>query len=613
MPGGARPRRNNSFRSLFFECLETRQLLSATTGDASAATPDEIVADTLGSSQVGFSPSQILNAYGFNQLSFGSTPADGSGETIAIVDAYNNPYLRSDLQKFDTRYGIAAPPSLQIVNQTGGSTLPRLSVGWGSEIALDVELVHAIAPGANILLVEANSTASADLDAAEDYARNAPGVVVISNSWSNPEYSNESSEDSHFVTPAGHSGVTFVAAAGDDGLGAQYPAASPDVLTVGGTSLTLSSDGGYGSESAWSNGGGGASLYEPKPSYQLGITPGTNRTTPDVSAVADQATGIEVYSSFVGGWEDAGGTSAATPIWAAPDRDRRSRVARWLAKDRWPAQAALYSMPRSDFHDITTGSNGAAATGGYDLATGLGSPIANLLIPDLVNYGASSPIVFSNAPANSPSSTGNQNTTVTGLTTGGVGGIVGASSAGSAGGTSAAASPIVGGVPGSGTSAAGSAASDEPGESATADGGAPVIAINSDPNPYENRPGVITLFPVSGLKEAGPGGLVLSTSVPSEIYAFLQNEMNGVQSSQSSANSTVGATPAMTANAGNPSGQSLGQQFAAALAAFGFPARTSSPAVEQGSEASSDTSLDGADTSLAGVHGNVSAGPPLEE
>ena len=142
------------------------------------------------------SPAQITQAYGFNNIVFaGGVIGNGAGQTIAIVDAYNNPNVVSDLHTFDQQFGLADPPSFKVVNQTGGTTLPSNNRGWASEIALDVEWAHAIAPGANILLVEATSSYTTDLDKALDYARSATGVVVVSNSWGGSEYSSESSED----------------------------------------------------------------------------------------------------------------------------------------------------------------------------------------------------------------------------------------------------------------------------------------------------------------------------------------------------------------------------------------------------------------------------------
>ncbi|HEY2412385.1 MAG TPA: hypothetical protein VGI40_09095 [Pirellulaceae bacterium] len=341
------------------------------------------------SSPQGFSPAQVQAAYGFNNVKFGTVKGDGSGETIAIVDAYNDPNILSDLARFDAQFGLSAPPSIKVVNQTGGTSLPSANRGWATEIALDVEWAHAIAPGASILLVEASSATSASLDAALDYARGAPGVVVVSNSWGGDEYSGEKSEDVHFTTPSGHAGVTFTVAAGDDGTGAEYPSSSPNVLSVGGTSLRLGSASAWSSESVWSGGGGGSSAYEALPSYQSGLGL-TKRGTPDVSYDADPNTGFAVYDTYgSSGWIEVGGTSAGAPQWAAliaiADQGRAVAGLGSLGN----AQAALYSLPRSDFHDVIAGSNGRSATAGYDVSSGIGSPIANLVIADLVAYGGS--------------------------------------------------------------------------------------------------------------------------------------------------------------------------------------------------------------------------------
>jgi subtilase family serine protease len=370
-----------------FESLESRYALSG----MAAVHTDLMFRPFAGSSSSpqGFSPAQVQAAYGFNNVQFGSVKGDGSNETIAIVDAYNDPNILSDLARFDSQFSLPAPPSIKVVNQNGGTSLPSANRGWATEIALDVEWAHAIAPGANILLVEASSATSTSLDAALDYARNAPGVVVVSNSWGGSEYSTEKSEDVHFTTPAGHAGVTFTVAAGDSGTGAEYPSSSPNVLSVGGTSLRLGSGSAWSSESVWSGGGGGTSLYESVPGYQSGLGL-TKRGTPDVSYDADPNTGVAVYDTYgSSGWVEVGGTSAGAPQWAAliaiADQGRAIAGLGSLGN----AQAALYSLPRSDFHDIVAGSNGLSATAGYDVSSGIGSPIANLVIADLVTSGGS--------------------------------------------------------------------------------------------------------------------------------------------------------------------------------------------------------------------------------
>jgi subtilase family serine protease len=393
-------------RALKFEPLEPRQVLSASSlvGDQ-LVTPNLIVLPDASSGVSGLTPAQIKAAYGTSSISFGGVAGTGAGETIAIVDAYNDPNIVSDLATFDKQFGLAAPASFKVVNENGGSSLPQNDRGWSSEIALDVEWAHAIAPGASILLVEASSANTSDLDKAEDFARNASGVVVVSNSWGGSEYNGESSEDVHFTTPSGHTGVTFTVAAGDEGTTAEYPSASPDVLSVGGSTLRLTSSGAYSSESVWSDGGGGSSRYEGLPSYQSGLGI-TNRGTPDVSYDANPSTGVAVYDSYgSGGWAEYGGTSIGAPQWAAliaiADQGRALAGKSSLAN----AQDAIYSLPSSDFHDITSGSNGLSATTGYDLASGRGSPIANLVVSGLVNYGGSTTFTVS-SPTTTTRSTG---------------------------------------------------------------------------------------------------------------------------------------------------------------------------------------------------------------
>jgi len=272
----------------------------------------------------------------------------------------------------------------------GGTKLPKKSRGWASEAALDVEWAHAIAPGANILLVEAKSDSMANFIAAIDFARHAPGVTVVSVSASADEWKTEAMVDSLFTTPPGHPGVTFVFASGDDGGTAEYPSSSPNVLSVGGTTLSLSYPPQWYNEMVWSYGGGGESQYEGVPSYQDGL--GLNsRGTPDVSYNADPYTGFAVFESYGSrGWEQFGGTSAGTPQWAAlvaiVNQGRVLAGKTPLAN----AQAALYAMPSADFHDIVNGDNQYfSASPGYDLASGLGSPIAARLIPDMVAFNGS--------------------------------------------------------------------------------------------------------------------------------------------------------------------------------------------------------------------------------
>jgi hypothetical protein len=175
---------------------------------------------------VGYTPSQIRHAYEFDQI-----PLKGAGQTIAIVDAYDDPNIAGDLHAFDQQFGLA-DPVLTRVNQSGGTCYPASDPNWAVEISLDVVWAHAIAPGARILLVEANSNSYSDFLAAVDYARNQAGVSAVSMSCGSPEFSSENDNDAHLTTPSGHAGVTFVTSSGDAGT-ISYPAASPvSALTI---------------------------------------------------------------------------------------------------------------------------------------------------------------------------------------------------------------------------------------------------------------------------------------------------------------------------------------------------------------------------------------------
>ncbi len=298
------------------------------------------------SGTVAYTPAQIRAAYGINALSL-----DGTGQTIAIVDAYDDPSIFQALDAFDTQFGLTgsgpslyaqygpASSFLTVLNQYGQATaLPSTDPSgpgtdnWEVEEALDVEWAHAIAPGAQIVLVEANSQSLSDLMASVATAAAQPGVSVVSMSWGFPEgqavfAADEANYDSVFNVP----GVTFVASTGDYGAAdPEYPAFSPDVVAVGGTSLTLNADSSYNSETGWGYysksagaliaSGGGISLYEPEPTYQQGVQSTGYRTTPDVSMVADPATGAWIADPYnldpSGPFEVMGGTSLSAPAWA---------------------------------------------------------------------------------------------------------------------------------------------------------------------------------------------------------------------------------------------------------------------------------------------------------
>jgi PKD domain len=383
------------------------------------------VADTLSLSAptgtVAYTPNQIRDAYGINNLSW-----DGTGQTIAIVDAYDDPSIFQALDAFDaqftltdsgpTLYSQYGPASsfLTVLNQYGQATsLPSTDPNgpgtdnWEVEEALDVEWTHAIAPGAQIILVEANSQALSDLMASVATAASQPGVSVVSLSWGFPEgqavfAADEATYDGVFNVP----GVTFVASTGDYGAAdPEYPAFSPNVVAVGGTSLTLNSDNSYNSETGWGyqsdsvgafiGSGGGISLYEPEPAYQQVVQSTGSRTTPDVSLVADPATGAWIADPYnldpSNPFEIVGGTSLSAPAWAglvALINQGRAAAGESTLSSSTPtdAQQALYMLPQSDYNAIASGTNGYSAGAGYNLVTGLGTPVANLLVPDLIAY-----------------------------------------------------------------------------------------------------------------------------------------------------------------------------------------------------------------------------------
>jgi subtilase family serine protease len=306
------------------------------------------------------SPSQIIGAYNLDSAT------GGAGTTIAIVDAYDAPNIASDLATFSSYFGL---PAATFVKHKMAS---RISVnsGWALEISLDVEWAHAIAPQATILLVEARSSSLTDLLAAVNYATSYAGVKAVSMSWGGSEFSTETSYDSYFIK----TGIVFFASSGDNGAGVIWPSSSPNVVSVGGTTLNLDLNGAVTSETAWSGSGGGVSAYEAKPTYQTnyGLTY-TRRVVPDVSYDADPSTGVLVYDSTAyqgsSGWWVVGGTSAGAPQWAAIQALGLSANNNNFYQD---AASPVYA---SYFRDITSGSNGYSAGPGFDLATGLGSPV----------------------------------------------------------------------------------------------------------------------------------------------------------------------------------------------------------------------------------------------
>jgi len=338
-------------------------------------------------------PAQVRQAYGMNAIEFSASgqtiQGSGAGQTIAIVGAYHNPFVTNELYAFDSNYGLSNP-AVALVDLAGAQT----NYGWAQEEALDVEWSHVMAPGASIIVVEAASADTSDLMNAVNLARKLPGVSVVSMSWGGGEFRGQTNYDPFFTTPAGHNGVTFVTASGDEGatFGADWPATSPNVVSVGGTTLSVDAAGNTLLETAWSGSGGGYSVLEPEPRYQRAVQRKGRRSTPDVAMVADPKTGVAVLvvdpSSGQGSWGIFGGTSLSTQLFggllAVADQGRALAGLGTLdgATQTLPL---LYAVSSADFRDVTVGSNGHRATPGYDLVTGLGTPRGAALVSDLSN------------------------------------------------------------------------------------------------------------------------------------------------------------------------------------------------------------------------------------
>lgn len=329
-----------------------------------------VVTDAQGNPQASSSPTGLSPATIKSVYNFPTSLTAGAGLTVAIVDAYDDPSAEGDLNVFSSQYGLPACTTangcFQKVDQNGGTNYPRTNAGWALEISLDVQWAHAIAPGAKILLVESNSNSFANLLAAEDYA--SAHASYVSNSWDGSEFSSESGYDSHFTG----AGVSYFFSSGDSGLPAEYPSASPNVISVGGTTLNFDRFGTFLSETGWSGSGGGCSAYETANSVQSGFSEygqvncSGKRATPDVSLDADPNSGVSVYDStrYQGqkGWWQVGGTSASCPMWAGRSADAGAQV-----------DASYVYGNFVNYRDITSGNNGANALVGFDLVTGRGS------------------------------------------------------------------------------------------------------------------------------------------------------------------------------------------------------------------------------------------------
>jgi len=316
---------------------------------------------------------QILQAA--YQLPVGTA---GAGSTVAIVDAFDDPNAATDLTTYRALFGL--PPCttttgcFRKIDQNGGTSYPAPDAGWAEEISLDLDMVSAACPLCNIVLVEAGDNTMPNLGTAENRAASLH-PAAISNSWGGPEFSGETADDGYF----NHPGIAITFGSGDSGYGVSYPAASPYVTAVGGTSLWTAAGAPRGFyETAWSGAGSGCSAFEAKPSWQHDSGCG-RRTVADVSADADPNTGAEVVDSYgtttLNSLIEVGGTSMSTPIIAAVFA---------LAGDASPGPSIPYNTA-TFLWDVTEGSNGACspaylctAETGYDGPTGLGTPAGTL-------------------------------------------------------------------------------------------------------------------------------------------------------------------------------------------------------------------------------------------
>jgi len=398
-------------------------------GSFSPAPSDALCRVLLGSPC--YSPQQIRKAYGLTPiLAAGNT---GVGQTIIIVDSYGSPTIAQDLKSFDAGYGLPDPPSFTVLSPLG--TVPfnpndSTIVGWAAETTLDVEWAHAMAPGASIVLMTSPVAETEGVQglpqflSLEQYAVNHHLGNIISQSWAATENTlfttagqKVIADFEAFYENAARQGVTVLAAAGDDGSAnveldgvtyysfptVNFPASSPLVTAVGGTTLYATESGTYQFEISWLDGGGGVSQVFAEPDYQYLLPPSTQQTlagyrgVPDVAYNADPNTSILIYLSFFGpsyaGYYGIGGTSEGSPQWAGIIADANQMAGHPLGF----LNPKLYAIGAAGsqsafFHDITFGSNAAdgptvpgyLATPGWDFTTGWGTPNLGGIIDQLV-------------------------------------------------------------------------------------------------------------------------------------------------------------------------------------------------------------------------------------
>jgi subtilase family serine protease len=400
--------------------MHTNHLIFVPAGrPLASAKPDFTFAET---------PASMGCVYGVGPIYAGCNPATGGTNhpsggwgAIAIVDAYDNPNAASDLAFFSSYFGLPAATFTKVYANTSFGTLngmnascsgvPPGNVGWGGEEDLDIEWAHAMAPAAQIILVEACSASGSDLFFAEQVAGikvDAAGGGDISNSWGGGEFAGEVGTTDDVFYRYHPKRITYFASAGDSGWGAQYPSSSPWVVSAGGTTINRDANGNFVNESCWSGSGGGVSVYElwqNPPSILNGMGPWSGfqyelfggypyqtapRVTPDIALDADPASGAYVYDTYgYGGWMVVGGTSLASPALAGIinlSNNRLGQAPPGGGKFYTGENDLLYSQLNTktaypkNFYDVTTGSNGSGhnAAVGYDQCTGIGSPRGKL-------------------------------------------------------------------------------------------------------------------------------------------------------------------------------------------------------------------------------------------
>jgi subtilase family serine protease len=325
--------------------------------------------DTLAATVAGYGPSDLDSAYKLSATG-------GAGQTIAIVDAYDDPSAEADLGTYRSHYGLPACTTangcFKKLNQNGvQGSYPSGNTGWGQEISLDLDMASAICPNCHIILVEASGATFAALGTSVNTAVSA-GANVVSNSYGGGE---SGASNANY----NHPGHVIVASAGDSGYGASQPASYATVVAAGGTSLSRASNARGWNETAWRDTGSGCSAYVAKPSWQTdkGCT---KRSEADASAVADPNTGVAVYDSYGGrgqtGWLVFGGTSVASPILASVYALAGNAASQNAAQGIW-------TNAGKNTNDVTSGTNGrcpgayayiCTAGPGYDGPTGWGTP-----------------------------------------------------------------------------------------------------------------------------------------------------------------------------------------------------------------------------------------------